>query len=278
MDCEPRPSDYGLEPLHGVLLEIIEHLDALCREHGIQYYLAGGCALGAVRHGGFVPWDDDLDIMLTWDYYERLLSVLRRNLDTSRFYLQEGFTGEWPMYYAKVRRHGTHFKEAVNRGRKMHEGVFVDVFCLDPVSENSLIAWLQWFCARVLVANGLSQMSYHSENLKRKVGSNAARWMPDIFRKKLLAVVRSARYADAVYYANFFHKGGFRLNICAGAWLGQPDYVPFENLVLPVPASVDRYLEQRFGNYMQLPSEDERRRSGHAEWVIVEKKDGGDSF
>ena len=68
----------------------MKDIDALCQQEGIQYYLYGGSAIGAVRHKGFIPWDDDIDIIMSHDNYQRFMSVAREKLPAGKYFLQEG--------------------------------------------------------------------------------------------------------------------------------------------------------------------------------------------
>ena len=83
------PDDYGFVKLQDRILEICVYIDQFCQEHDIVYSLMGGSALGAKRHGGFIPWDDDLDIFMTPDNYEKFRKAFMEEGDKQRFYLQE---------------------------------------------------------------------------------------------------------------------------------------------------------------------------------------------
>lgn len=99
-----------LKHLQNVILDIVKDIDKLCQKNGIEYYLLGGSAIGAIRHKGFIPWDDDLDIIMSADNYDRFIDVCRNQLDQEKYYLQVGLD-DWPMYFTKVKLRGTHMKE-----------------------------------------------------------------------------------------------------------------------------------------------------------------------
>ena len=88
--------------LQRVILGIITDIDALCQKNSIDYYLVGGSTIGAVRHKGFIPWDDDLDIIMTHANYEKFIKVCNEQLDREKYYFQEG-RKDWPLNYSKVR-------------------------------------------------------------------------------------------------------------------------------------------------------------------------------
>ena len=109
------------------ILEIMKYIDSICRMNGITYFIMGGTALGAIRHRGFIPWDDDLDIFMTPDQYKKFKSVFYL-LHDNQYVLQEWKTTPNYLEYAKVRMNGTTFIEHCFADRKdMHHGIYVDL-------------------------------------------------------------------------------------------------------------------------------------------------------
>lgn len=261
----------SLTPLHDVLLEIVTYIDGLCRDNGFIYFLAGGSALGAYRERGFVPWDDDLDIMLLWNEYESLLREIRQPGEDERFYLQEGGTDDWPVAMAKLRRNGTHYIEEANRGHDPHDGIFVDIWCLEPISDNWVFAGVQWLCGRVLVANALARRNYNPRGLIRTLGLAIAKMVPVRLLQGMLRVVRAKRGKVTRHVANFFHKGPMRTNVYDVSWFKEPIYLRFEGEYLPVPVGIESYLEKRFGKDFRRRPPAADRRAPHAKSYSVDE-------
>jgi len=94
--------DGQLQALHEKILTIVKDFDQFGSENGIVYYLMGGSALGAIRHGGFIPWDDDLDVFMDRANYIRFLAMARINLDTDQYYLQEENSDEWSLFLVRL--------------------------------------------------------------------------------------------------------------------------------------------------------------------------------
>ena len=118
------------------ILETMKYIDKLCRENKIEYYIMGGTALGAVRHGGFIPWDDDLDIFMTPKEYEKFKAVFEKE-NSSQFVIQEWRTTPHYLEYAKIRMNNTTFIEEAFKNRKdMHHGIYVDIMILHKVPNN----------------------------------------------------------------------------------------------------------------------------------------------
>ena len=86
-----------------LLLEMLKDFDAVCRKHHISYQLFAGTALGAVRHHGFIPWDDDVDVILMRSEYDRLLTEAAGDFDPERYYVQRENSAHWPMQFSKLR-------------------------------------------------------------------------------------------------------------------------------------------------------------------------------
>ena len=112
-------------------LSIAKEIKRICDDHDIEYFLDSGTLLGAVRHKGFIPWDDDMDIAMTRENYDKFLAVAKVELD-SRFFLQTWETDKnYPMPFAKIRLNGTKYVENVFEKAQMHQGIYVDVFPYD---------------------------------------------------------------------------------------------------------------------------------------------------
>jgi lipopolysaccharide cholinephosphotransferase len=129
-----------LRQLQLIQLEMLLELDRVCRKHGIQYSLDGGTLLGAVRHKGFIHWDDDIDVIMIRCEYERFFDACKAELDQNRFFLQERRTDpEYRVGYTRIRRNNTVYRRAGHESLNYHGGVFIDIFILDNVPDNLLL-------------------------------------------------------------------------------------------------------------------------------------------
>lgn len=248
-----------IEHLQKVILSIAKDIDALCRKNNITYYLLGGSAIGAIRHKGFIPWDDDLDIIMDNANYEKFIRVCRKQLDKDKYYLQVGLE-DWPLYFSKIKLKGTILYEHEAYATNEHmKGIYIDVFKMDNVSSNPLIARWQYFCGKYYLCYQLSQRTYSSANLKKRIMiALAAPCRISVFRKFIKHQVERFNNTECEFWGFFYGRTRFRSAVINKTLFGTPKYVPFEDTEFPVAEHYHEYLTQVFGDYMKLPPEGKR--------------------
>ena len=249
-------NEMQLKSLQGVILMIAKDFDAFCRENGITYYMMGGTALGAMRHGGFIPWDDDFDVFMDRDNYLKLLRLGGEYFPTEKYCLQREDTDEWPLFFCKLRLNDTHYAERDNAGRQMHTGIYIDIMCLNSAWGSPILRRMQYLTARVISAYCLARRGYETTSLKKRAALAVARAVgfPPL-KALLLKIVRGGERSGSRFVGHFFGRAPFHATSFERSVLGQPRYVPFEDTTLPVPVQVENYLKVRFGStYMAMPS------------------------
>jgi len=140
-----------LTKLQDIVYSLFQEFDRICRKYDIHYTMEGGTLLGAVKYGGFVPWDDDIDVVMKREEYEKFLSVAPGELD-GKFFLQSyNNVSEFPLNYAKLCHNGTEIYDYdYTHLKNMHHGVFMDIFPLDEVKPEKL----KKHCSRVGILTG----------------------------------------------------------------------------------------------------------------------------
>ncbi|NLP46837.1 MAG: LicD family protein [Epulopiscium sp.] len=243
-----------LRKLHNKILDIVCYFDEICKKNNIEYYLEGGAALGAYRHSGFIPWDDDLDVFMTYDNYMNFISAIKKEIDKEKFYFQEENTIEWPMYYSKLRLNNTTYLEEQSNNT-MHKGIYIDIFCLNKASKNKINRYYQYFISKVVTAKTLFLRGYTTKNKIKKIFLITVN---TVVNKKMLVklveYLQKYNYVETNYYGHLFGGDSFKSAFFPEDVLGRPQYVAFENIKLPVPENIEEYLFIRFGeDFMEIP-------------------------
>lgn len=257
-----------------VQLKLMKKLHQVCIENGIKYIMIAGTLLGAVRHKGFIPWDDDLDIALTRSDYEKLVRILREK-PIEGYFLQSFETG--PHYvqpYAKLRKDGTKFVESWFQGINMHEGIFIDIFPFDKISApKSKSTKLRMALARMLTFSIWRKEKCHLKRNGLKKIEPVVSSIIGILPKKTIISIQNAlvdrenknwAYVASMLDSNYpLEKTCFQREDFEDAIL-----MDFEDTQFYGPRKWDKFLTRLYRNYMELPPED-KRNSGHA---VVELK------
>lgn len=250
------------------ILELAVYLDEFCKSNNIEYYLMGGTALGAIRHKGFIPWDDDFDVFMTFENYSKFIRIAEYKLDKSRFYLQKENTLEWPLFFSKLRMNGTTYIEEDTKNRNMHQGFYIDVMCLNRVSKNVVYRYFQYLSARLVIAQTLSSRGYITSSILKKTVMYLSKLCVRGFIKKgLVSFVRSLNNKKTEFVGHLFGRAKFKNTSFNEDCLGKQRYVDFSSIKLPVPEKVEQYLSLRYGSsFMEMP--DEKTKSKYPSHVI----------
>ena len=250
-----------LDELRALQLGILKHVDLFCREHSIKYFVCGGTMIGAVRHKGYIPWDDDIDIMMLRDDYERFAHEYRNN-DTSPYKLHLPEDEKYNYTFGKIEDTRTIWKENVTFKYEM--GVNIDVFPIDTVPEEEALQKKMY--RRLSFFMSLMQLKNVVPSKHRSVWKNTVLLVAHLLLKPLSMRLLSKKIVDnALQYRNrdsrfcgiaVWGYGMREINLRSN-WT-EVQYLPFENMEVPVPVGFDNYLTCVYGDYMQLPPEEKR--------------------
>lgn len=253
----------NLEHLQSVLLMIIKDIDDICQQNNIVYFLLGGSAIGAIRHHGFIPWDDDLDIVMDSLNYKRFVQVCREQLDSRKYYFQEGFK-DWPMPFSKIKLKGTLFSEpSAYINDSGESGIFVDVFSMENAPSNRVKQLWQYFCGKCFLSYCLRERGWDNPSfIKKLMMICAAPLCNPKIRAFFYKQINKYNTQSTDFF--FFYSGRYRLknSFFKRSYFASEIRVPFVDTLLPVPVGYDEWLSSVFGDYMTPPS-DEKRHSLH---------------
>ena len=254
-------NEYGIKELQNKILEIIEYFDEFCKKNDIKYFLMGGSALGAARHKGFIPWDDDLDVALDSENYNKLLSVANK-IDDGRFHFQIQNSYEQPYYFSKLRMNGTTFlDDFLKKDRNIHKGIFIDIMCFHNAPTSKVLQKKQYYIAGMLKAKANLIYGYHTKSIKKKIELFISNVVVNKFTERLLynSVVKyDTKKCD--FLGHYFGRAKFQNSVYEKKWFEKQIYVEFENLKLPIPNGINEYLSLRYGkDFMKMPSKETRK-------------------
>ncbi len=265
---------YSMKEIQSKILEVMVYVDKLCRDNGITYYIMGGTALGAVRHRGFIPWDDDLDIFMTPDDYEKFKSVFLAD-NEKKFEIQEWRLGNSLLEYAKVRMNGTTFIEANFKDNpEMHHGIYVDIMILHKCPGTHLKKKILFLLSRYVTSQALAERNWIPKSRFQGFILKLISVLPKHFMSNSCyrKIYKYDKYDLKDYeYCYFLTKAKFNQAVFPKEMFMEPVDVEFENTRLLAPTDIKGYLKIRFGNYMALPPESERQAAQHAEIVDLEQ-------
>ncbi len=266
-----------IEKIHNEILEILTDIDEFCTENNITYFLSGGTLLGAVRHKGFIPWDDDGDIMLCREEYDRFFKLFPEKYKEKYGVGDLATDPEWLLPYGIVWSRKTTLKSTNLNGNVV--GIGVDVFPIDGFSSNRIIRKL--FFGRIRILNAmrnacLRETFLETEDkllLKRILAFFVKPIGARRFAEKMVLVAKKRKIGDcekagataAVHY-------GERETMDAG-YVASAIRVPFEDREFPIPVGYDHYLSNLYGDYMTIPKDAQEKGVTHLDHWNVEFND-----
>lgn len=256
--------DGKLNDIQQILLGFLLEVDRICKKHNIKYFLGGGSLLGAVRHKGFIPWDDDADVMMLRKDYDRFLSVLPSELPNYLFAQTQENEKDSHFPFTKLRINNTLLStEFTSRFPNIHNGIFLDVLAQDYTSNNAFLRKIHMKAtasSRWLV---LDKWRGTSVNANSRFSSLCANILRKIFPLGFLQKVQNKLISLHKNMKNpkyLFDSMG--RNVSRGAfpaeWLDEAIWVDFENAKLPIPKEYDKYLKYLYGDYMEMIPVSER--------------------
>ncbi len=286
----PSRNEHYLYKLHQDILLIMDEIDRICTDYNLRYYLMCGSCLGAVRHHGFIPWDDDLDIAMPRDDFSKLISLASKKGDASvlkdNFYLRWVSTDKYYNHaFAKICLKGTYFQESKGLSAK-HAGIFVDIFPLDSCDTN-----LPKIERKNKLFRSLSQFIKYKgqEHSKRDKGLKGliklivtSCFSNSTIHGFMLSIIGKANENSCTNHVIYGTPYPIMRMIFPKEWHGEGKRVPFEGREYVCPTKAEHYLERIYGDdYMQLPPENKRKShyplrvvfSDGEEMVFEESKD-----
>ena len=245
-------------------LEIYEYFKNFCKKNNLRHFILGGCAIGAVRHKGFIPWDDDIDIFMPRPDYEKLIEIWNKEADSERFPLcRTDLEHNYHCCATFIKDNNTTFVNEHSINEDINHGFFIDIMPLDGCPKSKLKRFFQIIFAMIYSL-------FHAQRLPNNQGI-LIRYLAKI----LLGIVKSPKLRYKIW--RFCEKQMTKYNYdnsdyitelvtgLKGLFYRHPKEffseiisVPFENTEIYLPIGFEQYLKRVFGDYLTLPAEKDR--------------------
>jgi lipopolysaccharide cholinephosphotransferase len=257
--------DNRLRKIQLLELEILKDIDTICEENDLKYYMVGGTLLGAVRHKGFIPWDDDVDIAMYRDDYNKIQKIIQDRFSEKYFVQNFDTDPNYTRYITKIKLNGT---KLVHKGLAKvdsHHGIYVDIFPLDRVKkEDGLGLRLRGKLYRWLYAYKIMRINVNNDmKLWKKIIKVAFRWItflvPNRFVNKVFDYICTKDNDNNCSYTTSFGSGfGWKRQLYKNDVFGNSVRLMFEGYKLRAPDKYETVLKRLYGDYMQLPPIEKR--------------------
>ena len=253
-----------------VQLNILIKLDEICQKHELHYYLAFGTCIGALRHKGFIPWDDDIDVLMSYEDTRKLLKL--QNEFGDKYFIQSKETDlDYRSIAMRIRDEDTTCIEGDEVGLHTHKGIYIDIYPFYECSANKFKRTLDIFRSNLLkvlvnnrppVNHGAIMAVVSKIILKLYSGEKRINKIKSI--EKRLSSVRGDEILD--YYGQDVTL--FTAISYPKLWFGVPKKLEFEGIFFDGATEPEKYMVKRYGNYMQLPPVEEQ--VVHHNYVILD--------
>ncbi len=243
----------------------------ICEKYHLRYFLLGGSCLGAVRHKGFIPWDDDIDVGMPRADYIRFFEVAPAELPSHLFLQNIQSEPDYPANFGKLRNSETAFIAASETHIKMNHGIFLDIFPLDGYRKDFLFDLKNKLYQKI--ASGAYAVPKELRTGKRALLEGVLKLLgldAKKYRDKREVLLQTYPYDDCEIIANYCGAWGAKETMPKEIF-GKGSKGEFEGFSVMLPEYPDQYLTRLYGDYMQLPPEEKRYSHHHCLVIDTEK-------
>lgn len=259
-----------IKQMQSVQLDILVDFKRVCDNHNIKFYLAYGTCIGAIRHKGFIPWDDDIDVMMTVDEIEKFKKVCHE-LKSDLFFQSHENEQEYGLLIYRIRNSNTTLIESDHIDRDINHGVYIDIYPLMNSAQGAVekrLVRLSMLFYRLFIYNA---PPVNKGKKVKFISTLILRVTPNFIKNRLCVLL--SKY---LYSRKSCNKYSTLFTISRGSqdypseWFKEPTYLSFEGIRMPVPTFVHEYLSSIYGDYMTLPPEEKREM--HHDYVFADFK------
>ncbi len=240
-------------------LQILKELDRICKKNSITYYLAWGSLLGAVRHQGFIPWDDDIDVCMSIEDMFRFEKACKRDLGEEFYYLSRTQNKYNYIFWHRIGLKGTTCNEREFLDLPADNGICIDIFPLFSLPDdqtqwpayNQLMKRYQLLSEKYLHVHTIKRESSLVGKCKKMVHALLPDWTNRYYSQKILSKLIARQGKSKAYFADY--SDGQPPTVLSGEIFRETVQLPFEGMSFPAPIGYDEYLKAVYGEYMSPP-------------------------
>lgn len=266
---------YEPEVLHRLQEEILSILDdfiRICEDYHLEYFGIAGTGIGAIRHHGFIPWDDDIDIAMPRKDFEKLIKIVEKKMSDRYLILNAKKDPNYPLMTTRLVKRGTVFVEEVMKDVDCPFGIFLDLYVLDNVADNPVLyqlqSWTAWFWSKLLILRSIPRPTLQQRGLKAGLiwtvcglvhnGMKLLRISPEWLRDCCEAECRRYNKKKTNRMA-FLPDTSPYWNVVDKRYYHPLKQLDFEGRRMNFPGNIEEMLTRMYGDYMQLPPEEKRK-------------------
>ena len=245
-------------------IEILDYFVDFCNQNNLTYYLTYGTLLGAVRHKGFIPWDDDIDVVMLPEDYQKFLKLYQEK-NKNKDYILQYIDNEkyYHTIFAKIRKNNTCMVEKDWQYIKIHKGIDIDIFPLFPYPDNKLDAKIMMFNFKL--SQFLVSKNNKTNSIKNKILFGILKLIPrKITNRWASKIINKILNYKGKY--SYYRPDDLNCGLQKKEWYNSSTNLTFEKRSYNAPSHYDELLKSMYGDYMQIPKEEDR--IGHGDIIL----------
>lgn len=261
-----RYDEETLKHLHQVDLKILKYFIKVCEEHNLTYFLYGGSLIGAVRHQGFIPWDDDIDVIMFREDFEKLNKVFEKKIDANYRFFNVLNEETYHYTWGRLALKNTIFKEWWGDQVDYTPNIFMDIFILDTIPKNKFKRFMhRWTCYFLNMFTNYSMIKFENDSKFKKLIQHTIYYLfkilpisPSSIKKKCVNSFTKYQHENSDEVCDFPSTEIMPISF-------KTDWFPlkkvkFEDIEVNIPNNYDKILTMEYGDYMEIPPEESRFR------------------
>lgn len=259
-----RYDDDTLKHLQQVEIKILKYFIEICEKNNLTYFMYAGSLLGAIRHQGFIPWDDDIDVIMFREDFEKLNKILENDLDEKYNFFNVLNEETYHYTWGRLTLKNTLFKEWWGDQVDYTPNIFLDIFILDNVPQNKYKKFIQkWKSFTLNMLTSYSIIKFKNDSKLKEIFQQTIYYLikilpvsPSTIKKACVNSFKKYQYEDCEEVCDFPSENMMQMSF-------KSDWIPlkkakFEDMEVNIPNNYDKILRMDFNNYMELPPEDSR--------------------